>query len=104
MKTVSDYIGATNGKAFAVLFQKKDGILKRAVARIGVKKYLKGGNATFNGRNNDKGNVGVFIFERDDKGRFCGGAYRCINETRALTFKFQKKNEYPIHGKIFSGE
>lgn len=43
MKNQKSRILATNGRFFSVSFVKKDGSLRKMVARIGVKKYLRGG-------------------------------------------------------------
>ena len=80
-------ITGTNGKTFSVVYTRKDGTQGKAVARIGVKKYLKGGASTFNGKHNDKGNIGLFFFTRDNNGRFNGGVYRALNNNRISVIK-----------------
>ena len=39
-------IMATNGHFFGVTFKKKDGTIRTMNARLGVKRYLKGGKST----------------------------------------------------------
>lgn len=66
-QTLDNVIESTNGKIFQVIFIKKDGTERRMVARLGVTKYLKGGNATL-----DK-NQYIIAFDMVKK------AYRAIN-------------------------
>ena len=63
-----------NGQFFGVTFEKADGTIREMNCRKGVKKYLKGGKATYNGTNSDKGNIGVYDM--------ITGAYRCFNINR----------------------
>ena len=41
-------IQKANGKFFSVIFEKKDGTLRKMVCRTGVKKHLKGGELKHN--------------------------------------------------------
>lgn len=66
-QSLDSIIDSTNGKIFQVIFIKKDGTERRMVARLGVTKYLKGGNATL-----DK-NQYIIAFDMVKK------AYRAIN-------------------------
>lgn len=68
-----------NGAIFSVVFEKKDGTLRRMVCKQGVTKHLKGGEATYNGKEGDGDNIGVFDTE--------AGEYRCFNATRVLRVK-----------------
>ena len=63
-----------NGQIFSVVFEKKDGSLRHMNCRKGVKKYLKGGEATYNGKAGDKNNVGVYDLVT--------GGYRSFNLDR----------------------
>jgi hypothetical protein len=42
-KDLKNFLKGTGGKFFGVTFVKKDGSLRKMNARVGVKKYLKGG-------------------------------------------------------------
>lgn len=77
---VQDIISKTNGKAFTVCFTKKDGSERVLTGRTDVRKHLKGGVATYNGRGGGKGNIGVYEMKRGDDGRWTKGAYKCFNE------------------------
>ena len=44
--TLDQIIEASNGRFFSVVFIKKDGTQRTMVARLGVKKHLKGGQCT----------------------------------------------------------
>jgi hypothetical protein len=46
MLTIADKILQSNGKIFTVKFIKKDGTIRKLNGRLGVEKYLKGGNCT----------------------------------------------------------
>lgn len=67
MENLDSIIDGTNGRIFSVVFIKKDGTQRRMVARLGVTKYLKGGNATL-----DR-NQYIIAFDMVKK------AYRAIN-------------------------
>lgn len=45
---IFDTIKVNNGQIFSVKFIKKDGSLREMVARLGVKKHLKGGELSYN--------------------------------------------------------
>ncbi len=47
---LKEFIEKTNGKLFAVIFTKKDGTKRKMVARLGVKKNLKGGFNSLEGK------------------------------------------------------
>jgi len=71
-----EVIKATNGKIFSCEFIKKDGTLRKMVARLGVAKNLKGGN---NGASDKNSLVTVFDM--------VAGAYRMINLETIQTLK-----------------
>lgn len=79
IKTVEDFkqFVGNNGRLFSVTFKKLDGSERNMVARLDVKKYLKGGSTLYNpaSRNN------IIVFSMRD------GAYRTINIDRLLRVK-----------------
>lgn len=79
IKTVEDFkqFVGNNGRLFSVTFKKLDGSERNMVARLDVKKYLKGGSTLYNpaSRNN------IIVFSMQD------GAYRTINIDRLLRVK-----------------
>ncbi len=79
IKTVEDFkqFVGDNGKLFSVTFTKLDGSERKMVARLNVKKYLKGGSARYNpaSRNN------IIVFSMKDD------AYRTISIDRLLRVK-----------------
>lgn len=72
------------GKTFHVEFTKANGEFRKMDCRMGVKKHLKGGEATY--KRNPK-NVGVYESLRDSKGHFTDGQYRCFSEERVISIK-----------------
>lgn len=74
-----DQILATNGKFFSVSFIKKDGTERRMTARLGVKKDIKGVGLKFNPTERNL----IVVFDIHKK------AYRMINLSTILTFKFK---------------
>lgn len=79
IKTVEDFkqFVGDNGKLFSVTFTKLDGSERKMVARLDVKKYLKGGSTRYNpaSRNN------IIVFSMKDD------AYRTISIDRLLRVK-----------------
>jgi len=73
---VDEVIKSTHGKIFSCEFIKKDGSLRKMVARLGVAKDLKGGN---NGASAKNSLVTVFDM--------VAGAYRMINLSTLTTLK-----------------
>lgn len=75
-KLVEGIVSAfADGTIFSVVFEKKDGTLRRMVCRTGVTRDLKGGVATY-----DKdANIGVFDTEAD--------GYRCFPKAKVLRIK-----------------
>jgi len=73
---VDEVIKSTHGKIFSCEFIKKDGSLRKMVARLGVAKNLKGGN---NGASAKNSLVTVFDM--------VAGAYRMINLSTLTALK-----------------
>jgi hypothetical protein len=69
------------GKVFSVTFVKKDGSVRKMVARLGVRSYLTGGKPKYNA--DDRGMV--VVFSMDDLG------YRTITLDRVLRLKAYKQ-------------
>lgn len=67
MSNLATIIESSNGKFVSVTFIKKDGSTRVLVGRLGVKKYLKGGESTLDA---DKY---ITIFDTQN------GGYRAIN-------------------------
>lgn len=65
------------GKLFSVTFKKKDGTLRKMVARLGVRKYLTGGGAKFDAEPRGM----VRVFSMGDKG------YRTVTAERIVRLK-----------------
>lgn len=76
---IKNQIQSTNGKFFVVKFIKKDGSSRKMVARLGVKKYLKGGE---NPAKNHENLIVVFDVQKR--------AYRMINVDTLFYFKCGK--------------
>ena len=76
---MKDKILATNGKFFSVSFIKKDGSERKMTARLGVKKDIKGVGLKFNPSERNL----IVVFDIHKK------AYRMINLSTILTFKFK---------------
>lgn len=74
-----EQILATNGKFFSVSFIKKDGSERKMTARLGVKKDIKGVGLKFNPSERNL----IVVFDIHKK------AYRMINLSTILTFKFK---------------
>lgn len=76
---MKDKILATNGRFFSVSFIKKDGSERKMTARLGVKKDIKGVGLKFNPTERNL----IVVFDIHKK------AYRMINLSTILTFKFK---------------
>jgi len=63
---------------FTVVFVKQDGTVRKMVCRRGVKKYLKGGEATYKA---NKHLVGVFDMRKKE--------YRCFNKLRVMEIHYK---------------
>ena len=85
-KDVVDIINSSKGKFFSAVFIKKDGTLRTMNCRLGVKKYLKGGELRFSP--SKKGLV--VVFDRDKK------EYRMININTTQSLKVNGK-EYHVN-------
>lgn len=88
---INEIVASTEGKAFTVVFEKANGDLRTLIGRIDVTKYLKNGVATYNGKDNNRGNIGVFEMVKDKLGRWAEGRYRCFNAERVLSIKANGK-------------
>lgn len=78
----------SDGTIFSVVFEKKDGQLRRMVCRTGVKSHLAGGKATYD---SDK-NIGVWDTQAPGNhtnaaGEPVTGDYRCFAADRVLRIK-----------------
>lgn len=80
-----------SGKVFSVTFTKKDGSERKMVSRFGVTKHLAGGVATYNGKENNLNNVGVYEMVQDIQGKFAEGQYRCFAMDRVKSIKISGK-------------
>jgi len=76
-----------NNSIFSVSFKKKDGTQRNMVARLGVKKYLRGGSMSYNPSEN--GYVVVFDMSK--------AQYRTIN-SHTLTKVKANGNTYTVRG------
>lgn len=74
-----DKILATNGRFFSVSFIKKDGTTRKMTARLGVKKDIKGIGMKYDPSERNL----IVVFDIHKK------AYRMINLSTILTFKFK---------------
>ena len=77
--TVEELIDGTKGRTFGVSFVKKDGTVRRLVARTGVYRYVKGTGAGF-GKGAMKPLRTVFDMTK--------GSYRTIPTDRVLEIRF----------------
>lgn len=85
VETAKELIFDTGGKFFTVTFIKKDGSERVMNARLGVKKYLKGGELKFN-----PSEMGLIpVYDMGAKG------YRMVNTNTIKNLKIGK-NEYVI--------
>lgn len=85
VETAKELIFDTGGKFFTVTFIKKDGSERVMNARLGVKKYLKGGELKFN-----PAEMGLIpVYDMGAKG------YRMVNTNTIKNLKIGK-NEYVI--------
>ncbi len=79
-----EVIKATKGKIFSCSFVKKDGSIRKMVARLGVQKNLKGGTNGTSYKNSL-----ITVFDMLNKG------YRMINLETLISLKING-NEYQI--------
>ena len=93
VETAKELIFDTGGKFFTVTFIKKDGSERVMNARLGVKKYLKGGELKFN-----PSEMGLIpVYDMGAKG------YRMVNTNTIKNLKIGK-NEYTVDGAIAESE
>lgn len=78
---VRSLLNESKGKIFSVQFTKKDGSLRRMVARTGVTRHLKGGERAYNPE--EKGLT--FVFDMQKK------AYRSINLSTVTSIRINGK-------------
>lgn len=79
-----DIINKTNGKFFGITFIKKDGTIRKATARIGVKKGVKGVGMNYNA--SEKGIKIVWFCDAEN--------FRAIKLNSILWIKFKGKNYF----------
>jgi len=79
-----DLIESTAGKFFTVTFVKKDGTIRRATARIGVRKGTKGIGLGYNAT--DKGIKILWVCDAEN--------FRAIKLNSILGIKFKGKNYF----------
>jgi hypothetical protein len=79
-KIVSETVRAQQGKIYSVLFQKKDGTLRKLNTRRGVRKHLAGGKSTLKDR--------PWIYTAYDIQK---DAWRCFNITRVIEIRGRGK-------------
>ena len=77
---------ATKGRIFSVTFIKKDGTERRMVCRTGVQKGVKGVGLKFDPSSKNL----MVVFDMQKK------AFRMINLSTLLSFKFNKKTFHII--------
>ena len=73
---VKTAVAGTKGRFFTAKFLKADGSPRVMNCRIGVKKHLQGGDATYNGKDAEKGDVTIGVYEQHSEG------YRCFKASR----------------------
>ena len=91
-------IKATNGKIFTATFNRKDGTERVMNARLGVKKYLKGGNLAYDAES--KGLIPVYDMQYKENPE---KAYRTININTLTKLKIGK-NTYTVTSSVTENE
>lgn len=81
---MENIINRTNGKFFTVTFVKKDGTIRRATARTGVRKGVKGIGMNYNAT--DKGIKILWVCDAEN--------FRAIKLNSILSVKFKGKNYF----------
>ena len=79
-----DIINNTNGKFFSITFVKKDGTIRKATARTGVRKGVKGVGMNYNAT--DKGIRILWVCDAEN--------FRAIKLNSILGIKFKGKNYF----------
>jgi hypothetical protein len=81
MLNIEQFKNEVKGNFFRACFLKKDGTIREMTARFGVKKYLKGGELTYNPE--ERGYIVVFDVEKQ--------AYRTINMDKLIFLRYNGK-------------
>lgn len=82
MQNLETLIESSNGKIFTVVFVKKDKTIRKMVARLGVKKHLKGGECTL-----DRAQY-IIAYDMEN------GGYRAINRDTIVSLTYQGATIY----------
>jgi hypothetical protein len=78
---IQEFKNEVKGNFFRACFVKKDGTMREITARFGVKKYLKGGELTYNPE--ERGYIVVFDVEKKE--------YRTINMEKLIYLRYNGK-------------
>ena len=81
MLNIEQFKNEVKGNFFRACFLKKDGTVREMTARFGVKKYLKGGELTYNPE--ERGYIVVFDVEKKE--------YRTINMDKLIFLRYNGK-------------
>ena len=81
MLNIEQFKNEVKGNFFRACFLKKDGTIREMTARFGVKKYLKGGELTYNPE--ERGYIVVFDVEKKE--------YRTINMDKLIFLRYNGK-------------
>lgn len=85
---VDEFRQVVGNKIFSALFVKKNGEIRKIVARLGVKKYLKGGELTYDASSHN--NLIVFDLEKKE--------YRTIKFDNLLEIKYSNTEWNIVEG------
>jgi hypothetical protein len=91
MNKLVELIEQTAGKIFTVEFVKKDGTIRKLNGRVGVKKFLAGGNKTVSDKY-------VTVYDMKNKG------YRSVNKDTITMVKFNRTTYHSLDTKIEHNE
>lgn len=69
----------------ATFLSRKDSTIHSVIGRVGVHRYVSGEGLKFNPTK--KGLLGVYSWDRDEKGRFIGKGYRFIPAESIISIK-----------------
>ena len=78
---IQEFKNEVKGNFFRACFVKKDGTIREMTARFGVKKYLKGGELTYNPE--ERGYIVVFDVDKKE--------YRTINMDKLIYLRYNGK-------------
>lgn len=81
--SVTEFKKSVGGRIFSAEFTKKDGTVRKIRARLGVRKFLKGGELTYNPE--ERNNLIVFDLEKS--------AYRTIKFDNLRNIKYNGTEE-----------